>query len=175
MLYHCGLLNDYGLLFVMAWLPNANSRAVRLDLIDVPPLNPDVLRLLDGLLYDYGLGDNRLLNDNGLLNDRRCRYDCRGGLHNDGLGIIRARQRRPYHATNDSTDEARPEVATAAPPIAAVMAIAAMPAVMNRRRTMPPSMTPRTTGTRQTRSGAHNRRERNYNCFSFSHFVPPYY
>ena len=158
----------------MARLPNANSRAIRLDLINVPALNPDVLRLLDGdsrsdsgdcrrPLYDYGLGDNRLLNDNGLLNDRRCRYDCRGGLHNDGLGIVRASQRRTYHATNDSTDEARPEAATVAPPITTMMVVAAIPAMMNRRRTMPPAMMPPTAGTRQTRSGAHNRRECNYN------------
>ena len=147
----------------MPWLPDTDGRAIRLDLIDVPALNPDVLRLLDGLLYDYGLGDNRLLNDNGLLNDSRCRYDCRGGLHNNGLGIIRASQRRPYHTTNDSTDEARPEVATAPPPITTVMVVATMPTMMNRRRTMPSSMMPRTAGTRQTRSGTHNRRERNYN------------
>ena len=87
-------MNDDGLLFVMARLPNSNSRAIRLDLINVPPLNPDIPSLLDGdsrrPLYDHGLGDNRLLNDNGLLNNRRCRYDCRGGLHNDGLGIVRA-------------------------------------------------------------------------------------
>ena len=69
----------------MPWLPDTDGRAIRLDLIDVPALNPDVLRLLDGLLYDYGLGDNRLLKDNGLLNDSRCRYDCCGGLHNNGL------------------------------------------------------------------------------------------
>lgn len=60
------LLNDYGLLFVMSRLPDANSRAIRLNLIDVPPLDPDVLRLLDRLLNNYGLSDNRLLND------RRC-------------------------------------------------------------------------------------------------------
>lgn len=89
----------------MARLPNANSRAIRLDLINVPALNPDVLRLLNGLLYDHGLGDNRLLNDNRLLDDSRCRYDCRGGLHNDSLGIVRSSQRRTYHATNDSADE----------------------------------------------------------------------
>lgn len=141
----------------MARLPNANSRAIRLDLINVPALNPDVLRLLNGSLYDHGLGDNRLLNDS------RYRYDCRGGLHNDSLGIVRSSQRRTYHATNDSADETRPEMATAAPPITAVMVIAAMPTVMNWRRTMPPAMMPRTEGTRQTRSGAHNRRERNYN------------
>lgn len=147
----------------MPWLPDANSRAIRLDLINVPALNPDVLRLLNGLLYDHGLGDNRLLNDNRLLDDSRCRYDCRGGLHNDSLGIVRSSQRRTYHATNDSADETRPEMAPAAPPITAVMVIAAMPTVMNWRRTMPPAMMPRTEGTRQTRSGAHNRRERNYN------------
>lgn len=141
----------------MARLPNANSRAIRLDLINVPALNPDVLRLLNGSLYDHGLGDNRLLNDS------RCRYDCRGGLHNDSLGIVRSSQRRTYHATNDSADETRPEMATAAPPITTMMVIAAMPTVMNWRRTMPPAMMPRTEGTRQTRSGAHNRRERNYN------------
>lgn len=59
-------MNDYGLLFVMSRLPDANSRAIRLNLIDVPPLDPDVLRLLDRLLNNYGLSDNRLLND------RRC-------------------------------------------------------------------------------------------------------
>lgn len=146
----------------MPRLPDANSRTIRLNLIDVPPLDPDVLRLLDRLLNNYGLGDSRLLNDNGLLNDRRCRYDCRGGLHNDGLGIVRARQRRTYHATKDSTDEARPEAATTAPPITTVMVIAAMPTVINRRRTMPPAMMTRTAGTRQTCSSAHNRCERNY-------------
>ena len=170
----------------MARLPNANSRVIRLDLIDVPALNPDVLRLLDGdsrsysgdsrrSLYDYGLGDNRLLNDNGLLNDRRCRYDCRGGLHNDGLGIGRASQRRTDDTPDHSADETRPEMATAAPPITTMMVASAMPTMMNRRRTMPPSMTPWTAGTRQTRSSAHNRHERNYNCFSFSHFAPPFY
>ena len=147
----------------MPWLPDTDGRAIRLDLIDVLALNPDVLRLLDGLLYDYGQGDNRLLNDNGLLNDSRCRYDCRGGLHNNGLGIIRVSQRRTYHATNNSADETRPEAATTAPPITTVMVVTAMPAMMNRRRTTPPAMMPWTAGTRQTRSGTHNRRERNYN------------
>ena len=73
-------MNDYGLLFVMTRLPNANSRAIRLDLIDVPPLNPDVLRLPDGLLNDYGL-----LNNDGLLNNRRRCHDSRGGLHHNGF------------------------------------------------------------------------------------------
>ena len=146
----------------MPRLPNADSRAIRLDLINVPALNPNVLRLLDGLLYDYGLGDNRLLNDNGLLNDSRCRYDCRGGLYNDSLGIVRASQRRTDDTPDHSADETRPEMATAAPPITTMMVVTAMPAVMNRRRTMPPTMMPWTAGTRQTRSGAHNRRERNY-------------
>ena len=140
----------------MPRLPNADSRAIRLDLINVPALNPDVLRLLDGLLYDYGLGDNRLLNDS------RCRYDCRGGLYNDSLGIVRASQRRTDDTPDHSADETRPEMATAAPPITTMMVVTAMPAVMNRRRTMEPSMMPWTAGTRQTRSGAHNRRERNY-------------
>lgn len=157
----------------MPWLPDTDGRAIRLDLIDVPALNPDVLRLLDGdsrsdsgdsrrPLYDHGLGDNRLLNDNGLLNDSRCRYDCRGGLYNDSLGIVRASQRRTDDTPDHSADETRPEMATAAPPITTMMVVTAMPAVMNRRRTMPPTMMPWTAGTRQTRSGAHNRRERNY-------------
>ena len=84
-------MNDYGLLFVMTRLPNANSRAIRLDLIDVPALNPDILRLLDGLLYDYGLGDNRLLNDNGLLNHDRLCYDRRRGLNHNRHRVIRTR------------------------------------------------------------------------------------
>ena len=96
----------------MTRLPNAISRAIRLDLIDVPPLNPNILRLLDGLLYDCGLGDNRLLNDNGLLKDSRCRYDCRGGLYNDSLGIVRASQRRTDDTPDHSADETRPEMAT---------------------------------------------------------------
>ena len=119
----------------MPWLPDTDGRAIRLDLINVPTLNPDVLRLLDGLLYDYGLGDNRLLNDNGLLNDSRCRYDCRGGLYNDSLGIVRASQRRTDDTPDHSADETRPEMASATAPVAAVM----MPptVMMNRRRTMP--------------------------------------
>ena len=147
----------------MPRLPDADSRTVRLDLIDVPSLDPDILRLLDRLLNNYGLSDNRLLDDNGLLNKRWRRHDRSGGLHNDGLRIVRASQRSTYHATNDTADEARPEVAATAPPIAAVMVVASMPTVMNRRRAVPPAMMPWTAGTRQTRSGTHNRRERNHN------------
>ena len=73
-------MDDHGLLLVMPRLPNTNSRAIRLDLIDVPPLNPNILRLLDGLLHDYGL-----LNNDGVLNNcRRC-HDSRGGLHHNGF------------------------------------------------------------------------------------------
>ena len=151
----------------MARLPDTDGRAIRLDLINVPTLNPDIPSLLDRdsrrPLYDHGLGDNRLLNDNGLLNNRRCRYDCRGGLHNDGLGIVRASQRCTDDTPDHSADETRPEAATTAPPIAAVMVVASMPTVMNRRRAVPPAMMPWTAGTRQTRSGTHNRRERNHN------------
>ena len=118
----------------MPRLPNADGRAVRLHLIDVPPLNPNVLRLLDGLLYDYGL-----LNYNGLLNYRGRCHDCRGRLHNNGFGIVRSRNSRPHYAANHTADESRPEVAAAASPVAAaVVMVATVPAVMNRRRPTPP-------------------------------------
>ena len=170
----------------MARLPNANSRAIRLNLINVPTLNSNVLRLLDGdsrsdngdsrrPLYDHGLGDNRLLNDNGLLNNRRCRYDCRGGLHNDGLGIVRASQRRTYHATNDSADETRPEAATTAPPIAAMMVGVMNDMIPRRRRrramrTMPSAMMRR--GNRRA-SRQRQPREKNRNRFDgLVHITP---
>ena len=142
----------------MPRLPNADSRAIRLDLINVPTLNPDVLRLLDRLLYDYGL-----LNYNGLLNYRGRCHDCRGRLHNNGFGIVRSRNSRPHYAANHTADESRPEVAAAASPVAAVVVmVATMPAVMNRRRMVEPSMMSRSTGTSQTRSRTHNCRDRHY-------------
>ena len=112
----------------MPRLPNANSRAIRLDLINVPALNPNVLRLLDGLLYDYGLlnyNGRRLLDDNRLRhygrllnNDRRARIDDRSG----------------ERTADYSADESRPEVAAAASPVSAMAVMVVdrprMPAMM---------------------------------------------
>ena len=127
------LLNEDCLLLVMSGLPDAHGRAVRLHLVDIPSLNPDVLRLLDRLLHDHGL----LLNHDRLLDDRRSRYDGRSGLNNYGVGVIRTHQSRPHDATDHPANEARPEVPAAASPVTAmavVVMVAAMPAVVNRRR-----------------------------------------
>ena len=97
-------------------------------LIDIPPFNPNRLALDDGLLDDcrllddWLLDDHRLLHNNRLLNNRRLLYnDSRAPVDNCACD-------RP---TDHTADEPRPEIATAAPPVAAVVAMAAtVPSVM---------------------------------------------
>ena len=116
----------------MSRLPDAHGRSVRLNLIDIASFNPDRLTLDDGLLDDRRLLNNDRLGDyGGLLNHNRLGHDCRRGLNHDRLGVIRTRQSRPDYAANHPADESRPEVAPAAPPVAAVIVmVAAVPAVV---------------------------------------------
>ena len=156
----------------MPRLPDADGRAIFLNLIDVSSLNPDILRLLDGLLYNYGLGDNRLLNHNGLLHDRWGRHDRWRRLNHNRFRVVRTSQRRSYHTANDSADEARPEVTTSAPPIAAVMVVTAMPAMMNRRRVMESSMMRSAmSATRESPSRYRHKSDCNYEFF---HLICPF-
>ena len=107
----------------MSGLPDSDDCAIRLYLIDVAPFDPDWLtlddRLLDdnGLLNDGLLDDNWLLHNNRLLNNRRLLYnDSRAPVDDCACD-------RP---TDHTTDESRPEVATAAPPATTVVVVAVM-------------------------------------------------
>ena len=114
------------MLFVMPGLPDAHGRSVRLDLIDVASLDPHRLALDDGLLHDDGLGHDGLLDDDRLRHDGGRRHDRRRGLDDNGLGVVRTGKRRSDHATDDSADEARPEVASARAPMAPMVMVVAM-------------------------------------------------
>lgn len=111
----------------MAWLPDAHDRTVRLNLIHIPPFDPDALRLLDGLLNHDGL-----LNDHWLLNDRGCRHDCRSGLNDYRVRVAGASQCRTDHTADHTADETRPEIAATRTPITAVMVV-----IVVARSTMP--------------------------------------
>ena len=146
----------------MPWLPDAHGRSVRLNLIDIAPLNP-----------------NRLALDNGLLNNRRLLHHHRlsnhsGLLNHDRLGVIRSRQRRPDYAANHPADESRPEVPTARPPIATVvMMVAAVPTMMNRRRAMESPVMRSTMPTTRERAGRNCRKG---NCYyEFLHLICPFF
>ena len=123
----------------MSGLPDSDCRAVGLYLIDIPPFNPNRLTLDDGLLDDCRLLDDRLLDDHRLLHNNRL-LNNRRLLYNDSRAPVDdCACDRP---TDHTADEPRPEVATAAPPVAAVvvmvatvpsvMVISAMPAVRER-------------------------------------------
>ena len=117
----------------MPWLPDAHGRSVRLNLIDIAPLNPHRLALDDGLLNDRRLLHyDRLSDHGGLLNHDRLGHNRRRGLNHNRLGVIRTSQSRPDDTTNHPADESWPEVATAAPPITAVIVVmvAVMPTMM---------------------------------------------
>ena len=150
------LLDEDCALFVMAGLPDANGRAVCLNLIDILSLDPDILRLLNGLLNNHRL----LLNNNRLLNDRRRRHDRRRRLDDHGFRAVGTNQCRTDHSADHSTDESRPEMTAMI-----VMVIAVMPAVMHWRRTMESAVMPERT--RQTRSRAQGHRANNR---KFIHF-----
>ncbi len=88
-------------LLVVARLPNANNLAIGLNLVDIPPFDPNVL-------HHALLDDNRLLNDNRLL-------------HNHGLSADRLRDNVMHNAPNHAPDKTRPEIASTAPPTAAMV------------------------------------------------------
>ena len=117
---------------IMSGLPDSDSRAVCLYLIDVTTSDPDWLALHDRLLNDSRLlNDDRLGHNCGLLNHDRLGHNCRRGLNHNRLGVVRIHQRRPDYTTGHPTDESRPEVSAARSPVAAVvMMVASMPAVM---------------------------------------------
>ena len=145
------LLHDYRALFVVPGLPNADDGPVCLDLVDIASFDPDVLHLRhglllhdDGLLHDYRL----LLHDDWLGHHRRLRhYDGRLGHDDSGL-----RQRSSDDCPADDTaDEARPEVATAAAPVAMVVVY-----VHGRRPRMPMAVRARERACGESRSDGEN-------------------
>ena len=107
-----GIFYHISALLVVSGLPDANGRPVRLNLVNVASLDPDLLRLLDddrrGLLDNDRrrlLDDDRLRHYGRLLNnDRRARIDDRSG----------------ERTADYSADESRPEVAAAASPVSAM-------------------------------------------------------
>ena len=100
----------------MSGLPDADGRAVRLNLVNVATFNP-----------------NRLTLHNGLLNDHRLLHDRRGGLDDNSLRVTRTRPCVINHASDHSADESRPEVASTRSPIAAVtMVIVVMRRMMTK-------------------------------------------
>jgi len=107
----------------MPGVPDADGRAIGLNLIDVLSLDPDALHLHGSLLGDDRLlRDRLLLHDDRLLNDDRLLYDDRG--RNDRRRRLkrRMRQRMNGKPADDTADEARPEIASsAAPPAAGMM------------------------------------------------------
>ena len=111
------LLHDNRSLLVMARLPNAHDRAVRLDLVNIAALNPNILHLRDrrddGRLDDDGSRDDRRRRHHG----RRCDDDRSRRRRGDD---DRCRTRGDHRAADESTDETRPEVPPAASPEAVV-------------------------------------------------------
>ena len=159
----------------MPWLPDAHGRSVRLNLIDIAPLNPNRLALDNGLLNNRRLlHHHRLSNHSGLLNHDRLGHDSRRGLNHDRLGVTRTRQRRSDYAANHPADESRPEVPTARPPIATVvMMVAAVPTMMNRRRAMESPVMRSTMPTTRERAGRNCRKG---NCYyEFLHLICPFF
>ena len=99
-----------------------------MNLIDIAAFNPNRLALDDGLLDDCRLLDDRLLDDHRLLHNNRL-LNNRRLLYNDSRAPVDdCACDRP---TDHTADEPRPEVATAAAPVAAVvMMVAMMPTVV---------------------------------------------
>lgn len=93
-----------------------------MNLIDIAAFDPDRLTLDNGLLNDCRLLDDWLLDNDRLLNNRRLLYnDSRAPVDNCACD-------RP---TDHTTDEPRPEVPSARPPIPAVIVmVATVPSVM---------------------------------------------
>ena len=118
----------------MPGLPHSDNRAVRLNLIDVAPLDPDRRTLRSGrgndlLLNDGLLHNDRLLHDHGLGDDRRSR------LNDHRLLIVGPRQCRTDHSADQTAGETGPEMASTTTPatmtvMVMVMMISAMPPVM---------------------------------------------
>ena len=97
-------------------------------LIDVAAFNPNRLALDDGLLDDCRLLDDWLLDDHRLLYNNRLLNHRRLLNHNSRASVDDCACDRP---TDHTADEPRPEVATAAAPVAAVvMMVAMMPTVV---------------------------------------------
>ena len=122
----------------MPRLLDAHGLAIRLHLVDISPFDPNGLALHDGLL-----NNDRLSNHSGLLKNDRLGHDRRRRLHHDSFRIIRPGNRATNRPADHATDKPRPEIPTAWPPVSAVvmmMVVATMPSVMDRRRTMEPSM-----------------------------------
>lgn len=156
----------------MPWLPDTHGRSVRLNLIDIAPLNPHRLALDDGLLDDRRLlNDNRLSDHSGLLHHNRLGHDRRRGLNHNRLGVVRTRQRRPDYAPDHPTDESGPEIPTTRSPVPAVV-VMMVPSVMDWRRVMEsPMMWPAmpTTGERASRCRHES------NCYyEFLHWPRPF-
>ena len=157
------LLDDDRALLVMTGLPDADDRAVSLNLVDVATFDPDVLDSL------HRLGDNGLSHYRSGY-DRRSHHGRRRHHHRFG-------DRSPDDAADHSADEARPEVATTAPPEAAMMMVHWTG--MMHRRTRSTAM--KTTGavsawtmrTSEYRSGYHTRAKRDYH-FHLVHVSVPF-
>ena len=98
-------------------------------LIDVAAFNPNRLALDDGLLDDNGLLNDRLLDDHRLLHNDRL-LNNRRLLYNDSRAPVD--DCACDRSTDHTADKSRPEVATAAPPITAVIVVmvAVMPTVV---------------------------------------------
>jgi len=142
---------------VVAGLPHANDRAVGLNLVDVSTWNPDLLRRIDRRRHD-GCRSHDRSSDN-----RRRDY-------------ARADDRVRQNATDDSSDEPRPEIAPSSSPSTVVMV------VHDRRRTMvhhgarPAKAATMTAearaGTGHKRSSRQNRAKYKYHLLV--HFVFPF-
>lgn len=123
---------------VVARLPDAYYRAVRLDLVDVATLDPDAL--LRSHHDRSGRDDYRLRRDDDRLLDdyrRRCRWRRRRGCSDCIVD----------HAADHTADNARPEIATAMTPesAAAMVMMTMMTNVMNGSRTETAVMPARST------------------------------
>ncbi len=91
---------------VVPGLPNADDSAVRLDLVDIGTGNPDLLRRVDRSRHDGRSNDRRGHNSG---RDNRCCDDAR------------ADNRICQDATNNPTNETRPEMPPSASPGAMMM------------------------------------------------------
>ena len=166
------MLDDLAL-FVVSRLPDADHSSVRLHLVHVAPLDPDVLVDDDRLLDDDRRG---LLHHDRLLDDDRCGRRDHGGRRDDGRGRDIGRPRSDHdvrqHPADDAAHEAGPEVAPAAAPGAVVVVVST---AVHHARTAEAARTGSAMGACETDARAHNGRNCDQSCHFPVHFFTSFF
>ena len=150
---------------VVPGLPNADDSAIRLDLVNVCAGNPDLLRRVDRCRHD------------GRSNDRRG--------HDSGRDNTWADNRVGQDATDNTTDESRPEMTPSASPGAMMMVMVhrgrcrTMMHHWRRASTEAAVMAKAAARTAEARARTSHKRSRRQNCAKYKyhllvHFVFPF-